>query len=485
MPDQFEPLSSMDAAILGIEDKTNLMLVSGVLTFAQPLDVEMLKAVLQERWLKHRRLRQRIVQPGLPMAWPYWEDDPNFSLNAHVHRVALPEPGDQAALQAMASDLVSTPLDYSKPLWQMHVIENYGEGGALLFRIHHAIGDGAALSGLLMSVTDVAGEEAELRPEMDGEVETAVSAGSGQSVSSSTQAASPSSNGQKPVTTPQLAKQAAFAARFSRHFAKKFVIAGLDILSDPEKTGEYVNKGLAYTQSSMQLALKILEPETVFPNQLGVSKRVAWSRPFSLAEINNLRRTQGGTLNDIMVTAVVGGLRRYMLAHGKPVNGVRFRAAVPISLRKNGSKPSLGNKFGVVFLSVPLAMADPQERLAEVRAGMDLLKQSADAQTAFSLISAFSYIPSAMQSALVKQVAVLASAVITNVSGPAEERYFAGQKIESGMFWAPQSGRVGLGITIFSLGGNVFVGVNADPKVLPDPNLLVACLETEYEEMIS
>ena len=459
MSEPFEPLSSMDAAILGIEDKTNLMMVSGVLTFARPVDIDKLKEVLQTRWLTHRRMRQRVIRSSIPMAWPYWEDDPNFNLNAHVHRIALPNPGDQAALQTFASDLVSTPLDYSKPLWQIHVIENYGDGGALLYRIHHAIGDGTALANLMMSVTDVAADES-------GE-ETAV--------------IPPHTNQQDSMS--HLAKQAVVAVKVGRHFAKKFAIAGLDILSDPDKTEDYVNKGLAYTQSSLQIASKILEPETVFPNQLGVSKRVAWSRPFSLEEINDIREVLGGTLNDIMVTAIIGGLRRYMEIHEKPVNAARFRAAVPVNLRKNSSAANFGNKFGVVFLSVPLAMSDPKERLAEVCARMELLKQSEDAKTVYNLVSAFSLIPAGLQSAVVKQVGVLASAVITNVVGPTEERYFAGQKIESGMFWAPQSGRVGLGITIFSFGGNIYIGINADPKVMPDPEMFVSCVDAEYEMM--
>ncbi|MBE2223432.1 MAG: wax ester/triacylglycerol synthase family O-acyltransferase [Anaerolineae bacterium] len=468
MPDSYEPLSSLDAAILGIEDKTNLMMVSGVLTFAQPLDVEKLKVVLQERWLKHRRLRQRVVQSSLPMAWPYWEDDPNFNLNAHVHRVALPEPGDQAMLQALASDLVSTALDYSKPLWQIHVIENYDGGGALLYRIHHVIGDGIALAALLMSMTDTSASSVQ-----------ATSASSVQEPSpSSVQAIS-----SDPNDLPQIAKQALIAAKLSRHLAKKFVVAGLDILSDPDKTSDYVNKGLAYTQSSLQLALKVLEPETVFSNKLGVSKQVAASRPFSITEINQMRSQLGGTLNDIMITVIIGGLRRYMVAHEKPVNAARFRAAIPVNLRKNNNVTSLSNKFGLVFLSVPLAMADPRERLAEVRARMELLKQSADAQTVYNLVSAFGYIPSGLQNAVAKQVGVLASAVITNVAGPSEARYFAGQKIENGMFWAPQPARVGLGITIFSFADKVYVGVNADPKVMPDPDMFVECVVAEFEAM--
>jgi diacylglycerol O-acyltransferase len=460
--ESYEPLSSMDAAILGIEDKTNLMMVSGVLTFAQSLDIDKLKLVLQERWLNQPRLRQRVVQPSLPMAWPYWEVDPNFNLNAHVHRVALPEPGDQAALQTIASDLISTPLDYSKPLWQIHVIEDFGGGGALLYRIHHVIGDGAALANLLMSMTDASLDAIYVVDE------TAVS---------------PAENGQLPSAAPQLAKQVAIAAKLGRRFAKKVAIAGLDIVSAPEKTSDYINKGLAYTQSSLQLALKVLEPETVFSDELGVSKKVAWSRPFLLTELDSLRESVGGTLNDMMITILAGGLRRYMLAQGQSVHATRFRAAIPVSLRKNSSVKNLGNKFGVVFLSVPLSMSDPQERLAEVRARMDLLKESQDAKTVYNLVSAFSYMPAGIQSELVKQTAVLASAVITNVLGSTEARYLAGQKIENSIFWAPQSTKVGLGITIFSYDDHVIIGINTDPKVMSDPDIYLNCVDAEYEEM--
>ncbi|MCZ7671349.1 MAG: hypothetical protein M5U34_31565 [Chloroflexi bacterium] len=185
-----------------------------------PLDIDKLKVVLKQRWLTQRRLRQRVVQANLPMAWPYWEEDPNFNLNAHVHRLALPAPGDRAMLQAFASDLVSTPLDFSKPLWQIHVIENYGEGGALLYRIHYVVGDGSALSALLMSAPGTAASSA---PGTAASATTAVLTSAGD--------------------IPQIAKQAVMAAMLGRRLAKKLVIAGLDILSDPDKADDYVNKG--------------------------------------------------------------------------------------------------------------------------------------------------------------------------------------------------------------------------------------------------
>ena len=115
-----EPLTSVDAAWLGMEDPTNLMMVSGILTLENPVDMDRLKEVLETRMLHFRRFRQRVVQPNMPFAPAYWEDDPNFDINSHMMRVALPSPGDQATLQEMVSDIMSTPLDFSKAIVACH-----------------------------------------------------------------------------------------------------------------------------------------------------------------------------------------------------------------------------------------------------------------------------------------------------------------------------------------------------------------------------
>lgn len=463
MSDAYEPLANLDAAILGIEDKTNLMLIAGLLTFANPVDVARLKTLLTERWLPLPRMRQRVVRPDLLLARAYWEEDPVFNLNTHVRRIALPAPGDRQALQEVVGDLVSTPLDYSKPLWQFHVIDNYGAGGALLLRIHHAIADGLALAELLRHLSDSLPQ--------DGGT-TAVPP------------PSPSPNGQFTEGTTELSRQISLAAYFGRRLARRLAITGLDVLSDPEKGRELLDKGAAQAQSALQLALKATEPEAILDQPLGVRKQVAWARPLPMVQVKQLQSAWGGTLNDLMLTALVGGLRRQMLATGQPVNGVTFRAAIPVNLRPESGAAKLGNQFGVVFLAVPLAMANSQERLAEVRARMDMLKQSPEAITSYRLISALSFAPPAVQQALVRQFSSLSSAVITNVPGPEEARYLAGQKIEDVMFWAPHPGRAGLAISIYSFAGQVNVGVLSDVKVLAEPDALIGHFEAEYAAML-
>ena len=147
-----KPLSNVDTAWLRMEDPTNLMMISGVMVFGAPMDYERLKATVEHGLLCFDRFRQRVTQPAFGR--PYWEDDPDLDLNYHIQRIALPPPGDQAALQDLASLLASTQLDFARPLWQLHLVEGYGDGCALVCRLHHCIGDGLALVHVLLSLTD-------------------------------------------------------------------------------------------------------------------------------------------------------------------------------------------------------------------------------------------------------------------------------------------------------------------------------------------
>lgn len=148
-------LSNVDAAWLKMEDPTNLMMVTGVMTFNQKLDFGQFRALIENRLLQFDRFRQRVIRPSMPFTPPYWEFDPLFDLNAHVHRLALPHPHNKMALQEMVSYLMSTALDFTKPLWQMHVVEGYGDGSALIVRLHHCMADGMALVGVLLALTDL------------------------------------------------------------------------------------------------------------------------------------------------------------------------------------------------------------------------------------------------------------------------------------------------------------------------------------------
>ncbi len=464
MPPKVEPLTNVDAAWLGMEDPTNLMMVSGILTFDKPINMDHLKAILKYRFLKFERFRQRVVQPKLPLASPYWETDSNFSLDAHLHRVALPEPGDQTALQTLASDLMSTPLDFSKPLWQMHVIENFGEGCAIMVRLHHCIADGIALTSVLLALTDFSADSP--WPKADdnddsGEEESLFSGAVG-----------------------ALFKQARSAAKSARELTGKVLHEGLEAIIAPAKAVDLAIQGTDNALAFSRLVLRTPDPKTIFKGELGVAKRATWSRPLPLKQIKTIKNVTGGTVNDVLVSALAGSLRRYLISRGQPVDGLTFRAFVPVNIRSNEEMTQLGNKFSLVFLPLPIGLADPLDRLNFVREHMDNLKKSPEIPVAFSILKGIGMSPAELQEVMVTMFGSKATAVLTNVPGPPIPLYFAGSKISGLMFWVPQSGRVSLGLSILSYAGKVFLGVASDAGLVPDPQTIIDGFYAEYEALL-
>ena len=148
-------MSNADAAWLHMDRSTNLMVVNSLLWFEEPVDVDRVREILRSRLVEpFPRFRQLVAEPRLGVGVPSWEEDANFDLDRHVHHVAVPAPGDKRALEELVSDLIVSPLDRAKPLWDMYLADGFGGGMAMISRIHHCIADGIALSRVLLSLTD-------------------------------------------------------------------------------------------------------------------------------------------------------------------------------------------------------------------------------------------------------------------------------------------------------------------------------------------
>lgn len=453
------PLSPVDTAWLRMEDSTNLMMITGVFLFEQPVDFELLRATIESRLLRFDRFKQRVVRPRLSLRPPYWEDDPNFDISAHLHRIALPAPGDQVALQELVNDFMSTPLDFSKPLWQLHLVENYGDGCALLCRLHHCIADGIALMRVLLSLTDDEANPPALSRSFAA------------------------SNRQTESESPRPGRPILPLNRY-RRLARGFLSQGIDILADPARTRDVLKFGADSTAALANLLLLSPDPHTPFKGKLGVSKRCAWSKPILLADVKAVGRVTGGTVNDVLLTAVSGALGRYLHSRGEPTGGLDFRAVVPVNLRPPDEELKLGNAFGLVFLSLPVGVHDPLDRLNELKRRMDGLKGTPEAVVAYGILNAIGIATSEIEDLVVKLFGMKATAVMTNVPGPREVRYFAGQPIDGLMFWVPQSGRLGLGVSILSYAGEVLVGFATDAGLTPDPESIVNLFHEEFGELM-
>jgi WS/DGAT/MGAT family acyltransferase len=248
---------------------------------------------------------------------------------------------------------------------------------------------------------------------------------------------------------------------------------------------ELALKGTDTAFAAGRLFLRAPDPKTIFKGELGVAKRAAWSKPLSLRDVKAVKSVTGGTVNDVLVSAMTGALRHYMLQKGADVAGLNFRAAVPVNLRTPEEMGKLGNKFGIVFLSLPVGIGDPLERLHEVRKRMLELKSSKEAPVALGILSAMGMSPQELQGTLVRLFGSKTTAVMTNVPGPPMPLYLAGQKIDELMFWVPQSGRVSLGISIISYANKVHLGIATDAGLVPDPEIIMEGFYEQFEALMT
>ncbi len=453
-----EDLSNVDAAWLHMEIPNNLMMITGIFVFDEQVNFERMKTMLEQRLLIFDRFRQKVVEGRFGS--PRWEADPHFDITNHLHRIALPAPGDAASLQALVSDLMSTPLDFSKPLWQYHLVEGYGKGSALICRLHHCIGDGIAMMRVLFSMTDAAPDAPWTSP-LEEEEETKRS--------------------RNPLRV--IMRPAAAAAGATRRITGSLVGGSVDMLAHPSHAMDLARLGTETTMALGRLLLLPPDPKTVYKGPLQVPKRAVWSEPIPLSVIKAIGKATGCTLNDVLLSAVAGALRRYAEGRGQAVDGLNIRGVIPVNLRQEQSKIELGNKFGLVFLSLPLGIGDPMGRLFELKRRMDGLKDSREAVVAFGILNAIGMAPAQIEDIVVNIFGAKATAVMTNVPGPRNQIYFAGVAIRESMFWVPQSGRLGMGVSIFSYNDKVWLGLVTDVSLVPDPDAIIQFFHDELAEL--
>jgi len=246
----------------------------------------------------------------------------------------------------------------------------------------------------------------------------------------------------------------------------------------PEAHVDLVHRGPDAAAALAKLVLTGPDAPTPLKGALGTTKRVAWSAPIPLEGVKARGRASGATVNDVLVAAVAGSLRSWLLAGGDvPVD---VRAFMPVDLR-GGARPGrgLGNRFGLVYLTLPVAEADPLARVCLVRERSEAIKHTPEASVAFGVLAGLGLAPVALEHALMGVFGAKGTLVLTNVRGPAAPIHIAGHAVEGMMFWVPQSGHLGVGISLFSYAGAVRVGVSTDAGLVPDPESIVAGIERE------
>ena len=453
-------MSNADTAWLHMDRPTNLMVINSVLLFDEPADWERVKALTQRRLVdRYPRFRQRVIESRLPLRVPKWEDDPDFALEHHMHHRALPQPGDRAALQELVSDLMTMPLDRNRPLWHFYLIDGFGSGSALISRMHHCIADGIALARVMLSLTDSEPEAGIEPPE----------------------AAPRRSNSAGPLAAAiGAARQLAFGAGRAGAAALR---QGAQIATSPPHAASLAG---AIGRDGATLARLLLTPSdaaTAIKGDPGISRRVAWTSPLSLEQIKHVAHSHHATVNDVLLAAVSGALRHYLQDRNSPV--AEIQAMVPFNLRPLDEPlpRELGNKFGLVFLPLPVGTSGGYRRLMEVHRRMQEIKDGRDGAVSYGLLSLTGMTPEPLERRIVDLFSSKGTAVMTNVPGPREPVYLAGTPVRTVLVWAPTSGHIGMSVSIFSYRGEVTVGVMVDAALIPDPDQIVAQLEREVKTL--
>lgn len=452
-----EPMSNVDTAWLRMESPTNLMMITGVWMLDGKLALKKLKRVIVSRFLAYRRFRQKAVDDG---SGTFWQTDTDFDIDWHVQLAALPGKGDKVALENFVSELATTPLDHTRPLWQFHLVENFDGGCALIPRIHHCYADGIALMQVVLSLTDAAPKPSERtvlakvwKPDDQGSI------------------------------FERLLQPARAGLGKALEFGGKALQKGSELIRDPALLAAIAKESGEITRE-LAIALSLSDdPPTAFKGTLGGTKRCAWAEPLSLEEVKTIGKTLGCTVNDVLLACASGALRSYLRAIGEDVDGLTIRATVPVNLRPLEHAKKLGNHFGLVFLDLPIGEANPLRRLERVAASMRELKRSRQAVLTFGLLAAVGMAPVAVQRLALEFFSRKATAVATNVPGPQMPLYLAGCEVREMMFWVPQNGTVGMGLSILSYNGRVHFGLIADARLVPDPEPLVQRFSHEVEKL--
>jgi WS/DGAT/MGAT family acyltransferase len=211
---------------------------------------------------------------------------------------------------------------------------------------------------------------------------------------------------------------------------------------------------------------------------------VAWAEPFPLDEVKVMGKALGCSINDVLLAMATGALRNYLACRKEPVDGLGIRAIVPVNLRPQGRGRELGNQFGLVFLDLPIGIDHPLERLYEIRRHMQALKGSYQPLIVLGLLHTVGYGPKLIQEQITTLLAQNATAVMTNVPGPQHPVYFAGRRIDELNFWVPQSGGIGMGVSILSYNGRIQFVVITDSGLVPDPDRIVASFREEFDKLM-
>ncbi len=452
-------LSVLDTSFLMLEGDAIHMHVGGVMVFeGQPPEYADLLEHVDSRLHAVPRYRQKVIFPELELGRPAWVDDPHFALDYHLRHTALPHPGGRDELQQLVGRVFSQRLDRSKPLWEMWLVSGLeGDRFALINKTHHALVDGVSGVDLLAMLMDVSPEP---------------------------RAAEPATPWQPrpPVTRRGLTRRAAIAV------ATRPVRVTRRAVSATSRPASAASGLLTATKGIRDLligpALRPAPQVDLLNAPIGPHRRVDWLSA-ELADFKAIKDALGGTVNDVVLAVVTGGVRAMLQERGVDTDGLELRAFVPVSVRTEDQQGEFGNRVAAMRGPLPVWAADPVERLGVVREAMQDLKSSHQAVGAEALASLQEFAPPTIlaQASRINFHTRLFNTIVTNVPGPQVPLYLLGHKLEQLI----PLGFLAEGHTVFfaimSYNGRLEIGLLGDRDAMRDIAQLREHLQSALEEL--
>jgi diacylglycerol O-acyltransferase / wax synthase len=451
-------LTGLDTSFLALEDAGAHMHVGSCLVFEgeAPGYLDFV-AQLDSRLHLVPRYRQKLAFPPLTQARPVWIDDPHFNPGYHVRHTALPEPASLEQLRNLAGRVLAQRLDRGKPLWEIWLVDNV-EGGrfAMISKTHHCLVDG-------VSGVDIATVLFDVEPEPPAPPEPPPA--------------------WFPRPEPSQATLLADALAEQASGPLDAVRVAIDAVTHPDKTAGHVSKAAVGIGAMLRAGLQSAPPSP-YNVPIGPHRRFAWTDG-DLAQLKQIKTALGGTVNDVVLTAVTGALRTHMQANGHEVEGVELKAMVPVSVRAETERGALGNRVTSMFAPLPVYADDPVERFEIVHEAMKGLKESGQAVGAELLTQLAGFAPPTVlsQASRLQSSQRAFNVVVTNVPGPQFPLYLLGRRLLRIYPQVPLVRNTALGIAIMSYDGTMNFGLLGDYDALPDLDDLAAALRDAIAEL--
>ncbi|MBF0449848.1 MAG: DUF1298 domain-containing protein [Candidatus Magnetomorum sp.] len=451
---------------LTVDNPNNLSVLTGLIELPAPIDIQTFRSLVEKRLLHLNPFLERIVEDPDKKNTSYWVLDHQFDIRTHVQMVRLKNSHDITSLHDIMSDIMSIPLDMTKPLWQFILVEKYLNGCAIITRMHQCLMDRVDLIRVLMSLSDDFNvSNTKPRPHLN-----------------------PYPKNKWTLFTESLVQKTRTCIDFSTKTANILMTSCLKPLTNPFYLIEKIRIGMGTTTDRCSELGKFLfmnvDSDSVLKKDLGKIKKFAWSRSFSLKEIHFLAKSTNSTVNVIYISTLAGAIKQYLKYRKNPIDYREIRAITPVDMRMNPGEYSGIMRFGLIPFELPVHIEDPLLRITEVKRRIQDLDLLPDAVSAFSSLTRFGMSIQTFSQKIAIPFSKKSSLLMTNTQGPEKPLFINNIPVENIMFWLPRIGDIGLGTTILSYNQNVRLGIVCDSKQMPDPQPFIDAFEQQLKRLI-